>query len=240
MSNFMVFNTVYNLLYTLPLKEICNVMIEEGYETEDSNILLIEYSEFVNRLLGYEPIIDKSSILLGIEKMSIFEKKKYLSILKFDKQVLLKNKREINAMSSLEYSEDMSIDEVIMYKPLTDYELFQGEGYDLTPWEEILGWSVSYNNIEDCDIARFGAKFLYVLYAKNTTEEELELQRENILERINKFRVENQIELPNENIKENVFKNNSEFICDDEWTERANLINSIETAKVLNKYLSIT
>ena len=167
---------IKDLIELCPVEEIVSeIMLMCGVDENEREGISRNHTAFINHLKKKTPI-DTGYVVLGITYMD--EGKEYLDASLFGKcelQEFFKQQNPIPDRSSLD---TLALEEIMQL--LSQLRVPENYGFELSPWEEILGYEVAPPNVAKVGAAKLSAAVIYDMTFWGFTEEEVLAERKKL------------------------------------------------------------
>lgn len=167
---------IKDLIELCPVEEIVSeIMLMCGVDESEREGISRNHTAFINNLRKKTPI-DTGYVVLGIIYMD--GGKEYLDASLFEKcelQEFFKQQNPIPALSSLD---NLVLEEIMQL--LSQLRVPENYGFELSPWEEILGYEVAPPNVAKVGAAKLSAAVIYDMTFWGFTEEEVLAERKKL------------------------------------------------------------
>ena len=235
---------IKDLIELCPVEEIVSeIMLMCGVDESEREGISRNHTAFINNLKKKTPI-DTGYVVLGITYMD--EGKEYLDASLFEKCELQEFFKQQNPIPELSSLGTLSLEEITQL--LSGLRVPQNYGFELSPWEEILGYEIDPQNVTKVGAAKLSAAVVYDMTFWGFTEEEVSAERKKLedaaadIERVRTLPAEEQkkyLKTVNEIFQELKLEDDStEAQKDQERLESAKemLKNRLRTLEALNAY----
>ena len=154
---------------------VSEILLLCGVDESEREGISRNHTAFINHLKKKTPI-DTGYVILGITYMD--EGKEYLDASLFEKcelQEFFKQQNPIPDRSSLD---KLSLEEIT--QALSRLHLPESYGFELSPWEEILGYEIDPQNVTKVGAAKLSAAVSMNMTFWGFTEEEVLAERKKL------------------------------------------------------------
>lgn len=151
--------------------DLCSVDEEERSEVAQS------YTAFIERLESIRPV-ETGHLLLGLPLLD--DGKKILDVPLY-RTADVKN-IHFDKLAQVENLSALSLDELEEMRQ--SLSLPEAYAFELSPWEEVLGYGLCAENVADVGAVRLAAEIIYEMTFFGFTEEEVEAERQKLQESI--------------------------------------------------------
>lgn len=167
---------IKDLIELCPVEEIVSeIMLMCGVDESEREGISRNHTAFINNLKKKTPI-DTGYVVLGITYMD--EGKEYLDASLFEKCELQEFFKQQNPIPELSSLGTLSLEEITQL--LSGLRVPENYGFELSPWEEILGYEVDPQNVTKVGAAKLSAAVIYDMTFWGFTEEEVLAERKNL------------------------------------------------------------
>lgn len=134
---------IKDLIELCPVEEIVSeIMLMCGVDESEREGISRNHTAFINNLKKKTPI-DTGYVVLGITYMD--EGKEYLDASLFEKCELQEFFKQQNPIPELSSLGTLSLEEITQL--LSGLRVPQNYGFELSPWEELLGYEIDPQNV---------------------------------------------------------------------------------------------
>ena len=169
---------IKDLLERCPEEQIVSAVLDlSSVDQAERNSVAQSYRAFLERLRQIQPL-DTRHILLAVSPVD--DDKETLDVPVYRKEDW-KGLR-FDRLQQLENLDVLSLEE--LQKEMKSLSLPEGYAFELSPWEEILGYELNTENAGEIGFARLAASVIYEMTFFGFTEEEVEAERQKLQEAI--------------------------------------------------------
>ncbi len=192
---------VKDLIRECPVESIVDYIVDRDGISEDERAeTFSNYSSFVEDILGREPV-ESDFVMLGIlygdggkseKETSLYKKEELLSKTDRDSEIGKLSFEDVDALS------DEETDRITLLYPVS-----KNHAYEYALWDEIIGYEVIRENVEEFGLVPFVSEIIYKMTYFGFDEEELAEIREAVS--ITMSELDKARELPDEEREKVVF-----------------------------------
>ena len=167
---------IKDLIELCPVEEIVSeIMLMCGVDESEREGISRNHTAFINNLKKKTPI-DTGYVVLGITYMD--EGKEYLDASLFEKCELQEFFKLQNPVPDRSSVDTLTLEEIMQL--LSQLRVPENYGFELSPWEEILGYEVDPQNVTKVGAAKLSAAVIYDMTFWGFTEEEVLAERKKL------------------------------------------------------------
>ena len=167
---------IKDLIELCPVEEIVSeILLMCGVDESEREEISRNHTAFINNLKKKTPI-DTGYVVLGITYMD--EGKEYLDASLFEKCELQEFFKLQNPVPDRSSVDTLTLEEIMQL--LSQLRVPQNYGFELSPWEEILGYEVDPQNVTKVGAAKLSAAVIYDMTFWGFTEEEVLAERKKL------------------------------------------------------------